>query len=297
MKPTPAQEAAGFMVLASAMIAGTTLCAKILGSGALGPALHPLQISHGRFVFAFVAVAGAALLFRPGFTRPDLRLHAARSLAGWSGVSLMFAAVTFIPLADATAISFLNPVFAMLLALAFLGERVGRWRWFAAGVALLGGLVLLRPGAGAVQGGALLALGAAVVLGAEIILVKRLSGREPVFQIVLIANTFGLILSSLAVLPVWVPPAPAQWAVMAGLGTMMALAQALYVLSLSRADTSFAVPFSYATLGFAALYDFVVFDVLPGWTTWIGTALILTGAGVLLWREGRSNAPAGQKRL
>ncbi|MEO1706062.1 MAG: EamA family transporter, partial [Pseudomonadota bacterium] len=48
----------------------------------------------------------------------------------------MFASVAYIPLADATAISFLNPVFGMILAIPLLGERVGKWRWLAAAIAL-----------------------------------------------------------------------------------------------------------------------------------------------------------------
>ncbi|MGV6812725.1 MAG: DMT family transporter [Brevirhabdus sp.] len=287
MSNTRPAQAAGFMLLASVLIAGTTLVAKLLGGETLGAGLHPLQISHGRFLFAWLALAGVAAVLRSALTRPDLRLHAMRSLAGWGGVSLMFAAVTFIPLADATAISFLNPVFAMLLAIPLLGERVGKWRWLAAGIALSGGLVLLRPGEGALQAGALLALGAAVVLGLEITLVKRLAGREPLFQILLLANSFGLLFSSLAVIPVWVPPTAAQWGGMVALGLMMAIAQAMYVQSLRRADTSFAVPFSYATLVFAALYDFLIFDVVPGAATALGAGLIVMGALLLLWREGR----------
>jgi len=78
--------------------------------------------------------------------RPDLRIHIGRTLFGWGGVTCMFAAVAFMPMSDATAISFLNPVFGMLLAIPLLGERVGPWRWLAAAMALIGALILLRPG-------------------------------------------------------------------------------------------------------------------------------------------------------
>jgi len=289
-KPNSPLLAAAFMLMASALIAGTTLLAKLVGGALLGEGLHPLQISQGRFLFAWIALVSVALVLRPRIERPDLKLHAARSLAGWGGVSLMFAAVTFIPLADATAISFLNPIFAMLLAIPLLGERVGKWRWLAAGIAIMGGVVLLRPGSGAIEPGAILALGAAVVLGFEIILIKRLSGREPVFQILIMANTFGLIISTLAVLFVWTPPSGAQLGALAALGLMMAAAQTMFVQSLRRADASFAVPFSYAALIFATLYDFAIFDVIPMGTTLLGAALIVAGAALLMWREGRARA-------
>jgi drug/metabolite transporter (DMT)-like permease len=73
---------------------------------------------------------------RPRLTRPDWPTHTIRVLCGWSGVTLMFAAAAMIPLADATAISFLNPVFCMILAIPLLGERIGPWRWLAAAIAL-----------------------------------------------------------------------------------------------------------------------------------------------------------------
>ncbi|WVX49961.1 hypothetical protein ROLI_030570 [Roseobacter fucihabitans] len=94
------------MIIATAFIAATTLFAKALGGDTLGPPLHPLQISHGRFVFAFMALASVAIVLRPRFTPPHWALHIARTSFGWAGVTLMFAAVAFIPLADATAIVF-----------------------------------------------------------------------------------------------------------------------------------------------------------------------------------------------
>lgn len=279
---------AGFMLTATVLIAGTTLMAKLLGGNLLGDPLHPLQISHGRFLFAFLAIASVAGAMRLKIEAPDLRSHVARSIAGWSGVTLMFAAVTFIPMADATAISFLNPVFAMVLAIPLLGERVGPWRWGAAGLAVIGAVVLIRPGAGSFQPAALLALASAVVLGVEIILIKRLSGREKPLQILLINNAIGLTVATLAVAFVFQWPSPAQWVALAALGLMMAGAQSCFIQSMKRADASFAVPFSYATLVFAGLYDFAVFGVLPVPASLAGAAIIVSAALVLVWRETRN---------
>lgn len=279
--------AAGLILLATSFIAGTTLLAKALGSDVLGPALNPLQISHGRFIFAFLALAGIAAALRPTFHNPHWRLHAGRTLFGWLGVTLMFASVTLIPLADATAISFLNPVFAMLLAIPLLGERVGPVRWSAAAIALTGAMILLRPSPGSFQPAALLALAAAMVLGLELIFIKTLSGREPIFQILLINNLFGLGISSVAVLAVWQMPTAAQWAGLAALGVLMACAQTLFVNAMARADASFVAPFSYATLIMAALFDYAGFGVVPDSITVLGAAVIITGALLLALREGR----------
>lgn len=282
--------AIAFMCLATAFIAATMVLAKLIGTGTLGPPLHPLQVSHGRFVFAFVAIGTMALVLRPRITNPNLPIHLGRSLFGWGGVTCMFAAVAFIPLPDATAISFLNPVFCMLLAIPLLGERVGPWRWTAAGLALLGAMILLRPGPETFQWAGLLSLGAAALLGMELIFIKKLADREAPFQILLINNAIGLCFASLAVIPFWTVPTPSQWAALAGIGLCMASAQACFVNAMGRADASFVTPFSYLTLIFAAIYDGAVFGAIPDAISWLGAAIIIGGAALLAWRERHARA-------
>lgn len=277
--------AVALMVCATAFIAATTLLAKALGTDALGAPLHPLQVSHGRFLFAWLALSTTVAILRPRFSRPAWRSHVGRTLCGFGGVSLMFAAAALIPLSDATAISFLNPVFCMVLAIPLLGETVGKWRWMAAAIAFGGAMILVRPGTEAMQPGALLALGAALCLGFELIFIKRLAGRETPLQILFINNSLGLAIASLAVLPGWQSPSPAQWAALAGLGLAMAFAQACFVNAMARADASFVTPFSYLTLVFAALYDGVVFGVVPTPLSVLGAATIIAGAALLAWRE------------
>ena len=285
-KPNPPL-AVILILTATAFIAGTMLLAKLIGTGTLGDPLHPLQISHGRFMFAFMTIGTAALILRPRVTRPDLRIHVGRTLFGWGGVTCMFAAVAFIPMSDATAISFLNPVFGMLLAIPLLRERVGPWRWLAAAMALIGALILLRPGPDTFQVAALLALAAALLMGMELIFIKKLADREAPLQILLINNALGLGISSLAVLPVWGMPTGPQWAALIGIGVLMAAAQTCFINAMARADASFVTPFSYVTLFFAAIYDLIVFDVWPDWVSWTGAGVILAGAALLAWREGR----------
>ena len=280
--------AVALMLSVTAFIAATMLLAKSLGTDTLGPPLHPLQISHGRFLFAFAAISSTAMILRPRIANPHLGLHIGRTVFGWAGVTLMFAAVSFIPLSDATAISFLNPVFGMLLAIPLLGEKVGPWRWFAAFTALLGALILLRPGPDSFQMAGLLALGAAIIMGMELIFIKKLANREPSFQILLVNNAIGLFIASVAVLPVWVMPTMAQWGALAALGGLMATAQACFVNAMARADASFITPFSYVTLIFATLYDLLIFDVWPDVISIIGAIIIPGGALLLAWRERRA---------
>ncbi|KPN63839.1 EamA-like transporter family protein [Aliiroseovarius crassostreae] len=292
-QPESPVAAAAFILVASALIAGTTLLAKLVGQDHLGAPLHPLQISHGRFLFAFLAISGAVLALRPGFHQVHWQLHVARSAAGWLGISLMFAAVTFIPLADATAISFLNPIIAMMLAVPLLGERVGIWRWGAAAIALTGALILVQPGGSGFHPAVLLALAAAFAMGFEITLIKRLTGRESPLQILWFNNAIGCTIASGAVFWIWASgtfqwPNGAQWLALAALGTMMATAQAAFIQGMKRADASFVAPFQYATLIFAGLYDFIGFSVIPAATSLLGAGIIIAGGVILAGREARA---------
>ena len=279
--------AALLMVAASGLVAGTTLLAKAAGSEALGPGLSPLQLSFGRFLFAFLVMAAVVAVLRPRLVAPAWGLHLGRTLTGWGGTTLLFAAVAFLPLSDATAISFLSPVVTMVLAILLLRERVGPVRWTAAGIALVGMLILLRPGPESFQPAALLALAAAASLGLEAIIIKWLTARERPLQILFVNNGVGTVVAGLAALLVWQAPTPAQWAAMAGIGGLMVAGQACYLWAMRMADASYVAPIFYLTLAFAAFYDFAVFGVVPDAVSLAGAVVLVSGAALIAWREGR----------
>jgi drug/metabolite transporter (DMT)-like permease len=111
-------------------------------------------------------------------------------------------------------------------------------------------------------------------------------------QILLINNALGALIATMAALFVWQWPSPAQWATLAALGFTMASAQSLYIQAMRRADASFVMPFSYATLIFAAFYDLAVFGVVPTALSALGAGVILAGGLLLAWREGRRRQAA-----
>ena len=279
--------AAAMMVAASAIIAVTSLLAKALGRGVQGSALHPFQVTAGRFGFALALVLVVSIWLRPRLAGAAWPVHVGRTLCGWAGVTCVFAAAAAMPLAEATAISFLSPLATMILAIPLLGERIGPIRWSAAAVALIGALVLIRPGTAAYQPAALIALAAAAFIGMEAILVKRLSDREPPMRILLINNAIGALIAVIAAAFVWSQPSPMQWAMLATLGISMLGAQALFIQALRVADASYVVPFFYTTLVFAAIYDMALFGDWPDLWSQLGIAIILAGAMLLAWRERR----------
>lgn len=282
-----------FMLLASFLLAGTSILAKSLGQGVFAPdgeGMHVFQISFGRFAFAFLTIALTVTVLRPKFGPLEIPLHLARTTAGWSGITLAFTALIWIPLPDAQAINFLNPVFAMVFAIPILGERVGPWRWLAAGVSFTGALILLRPSAESFQPAALFALASAAITGFEVILIKRLSGRQAPLQILFTNNGLGFCIASVAAFFIWTAPAPAEWALMAALGVTMICAQACFIQSMRRAEASFVISVSLSSLPFATLMDYLAFNAVPDRISLLGAAIILSGVLLLFFREMRAKA-------
>ena len=275
------------MLGASALIALTTLLAKTLGLGGGENSLHPLQVSAGRFFFALITVSVFVAWFRPGFAGTRWGLHAARSACGWLGVTCMFAAAARMPLADATAISFLSPVVTMGLAIVMLAERIGPRRWAAAAVAVAGAIVLIQPGTDAFRPVALIALAAAFLMGLESVLIKRLTGTEPVLRILLLNNGFGAVIACSAALFVWIWPTPEQWGLLALLGVAMICGQRLFLEAMRRGEASHVIPAFYSTLVFATAYDFVLFGDLPGTVAFAGAGLIIAGVVMLTVLQAR----------
>ncbi len=232
-----------------------------------------------------MAVAVFYAARRPVITPMHVPLHTVRVAFGVTGVTAMFAAATLIPLADATAISFLNVIVAMGLAVVFLREKVGPVRWTAALIAFGGALLLIRPGTSAFQPYALIALLAAFLLAVEITVLKVLSGREPVFQILLASNLGGTIIASAAMLYFWQTPTPVQWLMLGAVGLVMLSAQAMFVPALRSGDASFIMPFTYSVLLFATLYDFALFGVVPVFWSMVG-AVVIVSAGIVLAVRG-----------
>lgn len=271
------------MLVATSLIALSTLFAKMLSTGP--EALSPFQVSWGRYVFGFLYLNIFVVIKRPSFSKPQWPIHAVRIVCGWAGVTCMFGATAFIPLGDVSAIAFTNPIFAMLLAIPILGERIGKLRWMTAGLALIGALLLVRPGTDTFQPAALIALLAAGLFAMELVVIKILTGRESVFQLIYIANGAAMVLSSLVVVWVWQAPTSTQWLLMAATGLSMVSAQVFFTKAIKLGDASFIAPFSYATLLFAALYDFAIFSVIPVPLSILGGLIVIVSGIVLAWRE------------
>jgi drug/metabolite transporter (DMT)-like permease len=147
-------------------------------------------------------------------------------------------------------------------------------------------MLILKPGTSAFQTAGLFALAAAGLMGLETIFIKRLSDSEPATRVLLINNTIGAAVSVAVASAFWLWPTAEQWVLLCALGTIMICAQAMFIQAMRRGEASFVISAFYSVLVFAALYDALLYQVVPHWTGLLGAAFILVGALVLARRGG-----------
>jgi drug/metabolite transporter (DMT)-like permease len=282
-------KAALMMLACCAMMSVVTLIGKALGQGIGGSPMHPLQITGARYGVSFVIFGAACLWVRPSFVGTPWKAHGIRVIVGMSGFLCLFAAVARMPLTEATSISLLSPFVTLLLAIPLLGEKVGPWRWSAAGVSFLGARLIIRPGSDAFQPAAVIALGAALFAGLEATLIKRLSRAEPLLRILVLNNGIGAMIALSLGAFVWVTPTLAQWGMLLVLGLCMATAAVTFTLAFKMADASSLMPLIYFTLVFTAIYDVALFGSLPDGLAIGVSAAIGVATLILAWRERASH--------
>ena len=133
------------MLAASAFIVGTAIIAKLLGKNLIGEPLTPFQISHSRFLYGFIFLLFFSLFYKFKIQNLNFKIHLARTSFGWIGVTILFGSSSLIPVNDAVAINFSNPVFAMILSIIILKEKYFLYRWIAMILTFGGALILIRP--------------------------------------------------------------------------------------------------------------------------------------------------------
>ena len=279
-----------YMLVASAFIGGTAVVAKILGKDYLGEPLSPFQISYSRFLYGFVFVLIFSLFNKIKIESPNPKLHIARTSLGWMGATILFGSSSLIPVNDAVALNFSNPVFAMIFSIIILKEKYFTYRWIAMIITFAGALILLRPNFSDlyVDPVALISIFGAICLGLEAMFIKLLTKYEKNTQILLINNFIGLIISSLIVIFFWQTPTFLQLLFCILIGFLMICAQICFLMALRSNQLNFVIPFFYSTLIFVLFYDYLIFKQLPDYLSFIGSLLIMIG-GIYLFIKEKSN--------
>jgi len=208
-----------------------------------------------------------------------------RSISSYIGALLWFASVIYLPLAEATALGYTTPLFATLGAVLFLGEFVGKRRWWALAVGFAGTLIILRPGVEAITLPALYAIGGALFIAISALLVKVLNRTDSPDTIVLYMAVFSTPLSLVAALFVWQTPSFETLLWLTGIGVCSTFAHLAYTRSFAIADASVVLPYDYVRLLMVAAVGFGVYGEIPDVWTWVGAAVIIGSTFYIARRE------------
>jgi drug/metabolite transporter (DMT)-like permease len=257
--------------------------------------MHPLEVVFWRNLFGFLFVLPWVLGGGwAGLRTRRLGAFAARGGIGLVAMVLWFTAIARVPVADVTALSFSSPLFATLGAALFLKERVGPRRWAATVIGFLGAMAVLRPSAGVLAPGTLMALCAAAAMGVNVLVIKSLTRTERATSILFY---FGLLLTPASAIPaawVWSSPPLAAIGWTAVVGAFASAGHFAFYRALALADASAILPLDFTRLIFVALLGYVFFAEVPDIGTWIGGAVIFTATLYNAHREVMAaRAPMG----
>lgn len=214
-------------------------------------------------------------------------VHVWRCALGVTGILLIFQGLKLLPLADATTIGFTAPIFATLLSILFLKEKVGRHRWTAVVLGFLGVLVMVRPGAEGAPplAGLLFALGGAFVAAAVTVTLRQLGKTESATAIVF---WFFVACATVGGGLTLIDGHSHSWAVLAVLaagGLAGGLAQLLMTTSLQHAPVSALAPLDYLQMVGAVVLGWLLLSDAPTAATLAGAALIAGSGLYTAWRE------------
>jgi drug/metabolite transporter (DMT)-like permease len=210
--------------------------------------------------------------------------HVARSAVHYGAQIGWFFALTLIPLAQVVAIEFTMPFWTALLAVVFLGERLGPARIAAVALGLAGVAVIVRPGLGHVDPGQLVALAAAVGFAVSIILVKSLIATESVvaiiFWMLLVQSVIGLVPAAL----VWRMPTAPVWPWIGVIALCGTYSHYCVTQALRHADATMIVPMDFLRVPLTAVAGWLVYGERIDLFTVVGAGLILVANLVNLRR-------------
>lgn len=270
------------------MIAAVT-CFSALDATAkwASQSIPPLQTAGLRYLSGFVFIAA---LVRPwsrvGVWRPSsLKLQCARGLALVASTIFAFTALHYLPLGQATAITFASPLLVVLLAGPVLGEWPGPHRVGAALVGFVGVVVAIRPGLH-MHPAVFIALLTACANACYALITRRLAGRDRPKTTLFWSGLVGAAATAPVLPLVWTGTSAIVWLAIGLMGLLATGGHYLLILANERAPASVLAPFTYTQLAGATCFGFLVFGTVPDGTTLLGAAII-AGSGIALLRAER----------
>lgn len=257
-----------------------------LGVRYVGPELPTIEIVFLRAIFTLIATA--PFVFRPGkvaWRTNHLSLQMLRGVVGVGSMWMWYYALANIPLADAGVLSFTTPIFITIGAALYFREPVGLVRGGAVVIGLIGAVVVLKPGYAVVSTAAIAAVVSSILWALSLLMAKDLARYDSTITISFYQPLLVAPIAALAAIPVWVMPSGPVWLVLMAMGVVAALGNFAFVQALRMTDASTLMPADYVRLLWMVMWGFFVFGEIPGWSTWLGAALIVGSTFYVTWRQ------------
>lgn len=271
-----------FMGLGFFAFAATDAIAKILTSE-----LHPFQIVWFRQLGLF-----AGVIMMLGFRglhilrTPHPVLQITRGATAVCSASLFIFALAYVPLADATAVTFIAPFVVTILGALLLKEPVGIRRWGAVLVGFVGMLIVIRPGMGVFHPAIFFVVAAAFMFSARQLLSRLVSGDDSVATTVSYTSLTATFLITIPLPFVWITPDSAQIILLAiAMSGCAALGESLIIRALDIAQAVVVAPIHYSLILWSTFYGWLIFADLPDLWTTVGCGIIVASGLYTLNRE------------
>jgi len=248
--------------------------------------IHPFEIAFFRNLFGvlflvpwFLAVGTESLKTR------YVGRHLIRAVVNAASMLAWFMSLSLMPVADATSLALVGPIFVSLGAMWFLGERITARRWLGIGIAVVGALVIVRPGLTSIGLATWLVLFATLCVSTSKLIAKSLSRKDSTAAIVAYLTLFMMPITLVPALFVWQWPTLEQLVLFALIGTLGSTGHLLFVSAYRMTDVSLVEPVMFTRMVWAALIGLLVFFEFPDAWTWVGAAVVILGTTYLARRE------------
>lgn len=252
----------------------------------LGPRVPAAEAAFLRYLLGLVfLIPMIRPILRAHLTKRQVGLFGLRGVVHTLGVVMWFYAMTQIPIAEVTAMNYLSPVYVTLGAALFLGETLAARRILAVVVALIGALIILRPGFREVNSGHLAMLGTAILFAVGYLVAKVMSEEvSPAVVVGMLSITVTIGLAPIAY-SVWVTPTLGDLAILFAIASFATAGHYSMTLAFAAAPITVTQPVSFLQLVWAVLLGWVVFDEsVDAWVV-TGGLVIISAISFITWRE------------
>lgn len=268
------------------LLAGLMSSLLHLGVRWTSPHLPTIEIVFIRSAFTLLATMPIFMASgQVSWNTRNLPLQLARGVVGVASMGFWYYALGQMPLADAGVLSFTTGIFITIGAALWFGEPVGLRRWSAVIVGLIGAIIVLKPGTGMISFAAIAAVGSSALWAVSLLMAKALAKYDSSITITFWQPLITAPIAGLLAIPVWQWPSLNVLAILAAMGIVAAIGNYCYVHALRIAEASVTVPADYVRLLWMVLWGFMLFGEIPGWSTWVGAALIVGSTLFIAIRE------------